>query len=147
MTGPDQGAVVNHVGHCVTDLARSRRFYEDLLGFAFERELAVPDQPADRLLQIEAPLGMTAVYLRLGGFVLELMEFDRPANPAARVRVVNEPGLTHLSVGVDDIAAVVARVDDFGGSVVAGTDVGPAVFIRDPDGQLIELLANRRRRS
>ena len=23
----------NHVGHCVTDLARSRRFYEELLGF------------------------------------------------------------------------------------------------------------------
>lgn len=145
MTDSSAGTVVNHVGQCVTDLARSRRFYEELLGFAFERELMVPDQPADRLLQLEAPLGLTAVYLRLGGFVLELMLFDRPANPAARARVVNEPGLTHLSVGVDDVAAVVARVDEFGGSVVAGTDVGPAVFIRDPDGQLIELLANRRR--
>jgi predicted enzyme related to lactoylglutathione lyase len=59
--------------------------------------------------------------------------------------VLNEPGLTHLSVGVDDIGAVVASVAEFGGSVVAETDVGPAVFIRDPDGQLIELLANRRR--
>ena len=29
---------------------------------------------------------------------------------------------------------------EFGGSVVEGSDVGLAVFLRDPDGQLIELL-------
>ncbi len=137
--------VVNHVGHCVADLATAQRFYEELLGFTFDRKLDVPDEPADRLLQIRAPLGMTAVYLRLGSFVLELMEFARPDNPPARPRTMNEPGLTHLSVGVEDVSAVARRAPEYGGSVVAGTDVGPAIFIRDPDGQLIELLQSRRR--
>ena len=32
-------AIVNHVGLCVTDLDRSRRFYEEVLGFAWDRDL------------------------------------------------------------------------------------------------------------
>jgi len=131
----------NHVGHCVTDLARARRFYEELFGFELAYELAVPDAPADRLLRIEAPLGMTAVYLHKPGLVLELIHFDRPINPPARSRPLNEPGLTHLSFSVEDVAATAARVADLGGEVLDDTDVGAAVFVRDPDGQLIELLS------
>ena len=33
-----------------------------------------------------------------------------------------------------------ARVAEYGGEVLAETDVDVAVFIRDPDGQLVELL-------
>ena len=141
------GPVVNHIGHCVTDLDRARRFYTELFGFTVERELAVPDTPADRLLRIAAPLGMTAVYLRRGDFVLELMRFDRPGNPGVRGRVMNEPGLTHLSFSVDDVAATAARVTEYGGEVLSDTDVGAAVFVRDPDGQLIELLPMAYRRA
>ena len=132
--------VFNHVGLCVTDLARSRRFYEEVLGFEFERDLAVPDAPSDRLLRVEAPLGATAVYLRRDAFVLELLHFDRPGNPAAVERVMNEPGLTHLSLSVDDMAATCALVEQHGGQVLSDTNVRAAVFVRDPDGQLIELL-------
>jgi hypothetical protein len=35
---------------------------------------------------------------------------------------------------------VCERVADYGGEVLTETDVGAAVFIRDPDGQLVELL-------
>jgi catechol 2,3-dioxygenase-like lactoylglutathione lyase family enzyme len=133
--------VFNHIGLCVTDLARSRRFYEEVLGFVFERDLAVPDAPSDRLVRVEAPLGMTAVYLRRDSFVLELLHFDRPGNPAAVERVMNEPGLTHLSVSVDDIAATCSKVETCGGTVLPDTNVGAGVFVRDPDGQLIELLS------
>jgi predicted enzyme related to lactoylglutathione lyase len=44
---------------------------------------------------------------------------------------------------VDDVAAVCARVADHGGEVLDDTNLGVAVMIRDPDGQLIELLAAR----
>jgi len=54
--------------------------------------------------------------------------------------VMNEPGLTHVSVSVDDIDAVCARVGEFGGEVLTDTNIGAAIFIRDPDGQLLELL-------
>jgi len=54
--------------------------------------------------------------------------------------VMNEIGLTHLSLSVDDIDATAARAEAHGGSVLAQTHVGAAVMIRDPDGQLLELL-------
>ena len=140
------GGAFNHVGHCVTDLERSRRFYEEVLGFESVREMEVPDRPADRLLRIEPPLGMTALYLRRDGLVLELMRFDRSGNPPARTRVVNEPGLTHLSFSVDDIDATARRAVELGGAILEDTHVGGAVFVRDPDGQLIELLPMAYRR-
>lgn len=142
-TGRDGGGekpVLNHLGHCVTDLDRARRFYEELFGFEVVRELKVPDDPSDRLLQVDRPLGMTALYLRKDSFVLELLHFDRPGNPPARPRPMNEPGLTHLSFCVPDIHRVASRAAELGGRLIEETDIGPALFIRDPDGQLIELL-------
>jgi len=118
-----------------------------VFGFEVARTLTVPDEPADKLLQIEAPLGMTALYLQKDGFTLELMSFDREGNPASRPRPVNEPGLTHLSFSVDDVRAAAVHATELGGEVMEQTDVGAAVFIRDPDGQLIELLPMAYRRS
>ena len=138
---------VNHIGHCVSDLERSKRFYCDLLGFSVERELRPPDDPSARLLGLEAPLEMTAVYLVRDGFVLELLHYAAPGRTKPpRVRTMDEPGLTHLSVSVDDIDAICERVSGLGGEVVAETHVGSAVFVRDPDGQLIELLPMAYRR-
>ena len=132
--------VFNHLGQCVTDLARSRRFYTELLGFREDRALKPPDGPSATLLGLEPPLGMTAVYLIRDGLTLELLHFAEHETTPARVRPMNEPGLTHLSVSVDDVAATCARVPEYGGEVLAHTDIGAAIFIRDPDGQLIELL-------
>ena len=134
-----------HVGHCVTDLDRSRRFYVELFGFEPLNEIEVPDTPSDRLLRLPAPIGLRAAYLRKDGLTLELMEFRRPGNPAAAERVVNQPGLTHLSFSVDDVDAVAARVAELGGEVMSDTHLGTAVFLRDPDGQLIELFPNSSR--
>jgi catechol 2,3-dioxygenase-like lactoylglutathione lyase family enzyme len=134
-------SVFNHVGHCVTDLERSRRFYEELLGFTHQRDLTVPDAPASQLLQVPEPVGMTAAYLERDGFLLELLHFEREGNAPRRERSFTEPGLTHLSFSVDDISATCARVAALGGEVLTDTDLGGlAVMIRDPDGQLIELL-------
>jgi lactoylglutathione lyase len=144
---PDQtdAVIVNHVGLCVTDLDRSRRFYIDVLGFVFDRELQPPDEPTGQLLSLEAPVGLTAVYLSRGSFVLELLHFDRPGNPPAPVRPFDEPGLTHLSFSVEDMAGAVALVPLRGGQVVS--EVMGAVVVRDPDGQVLELLPMAYRRT
>jgi lactoylglutathione lyase len=141
------GVAFNHLGQCVTDLERSRRFYVDVLGFEPWREINPPDSPSDALLQLEAPLGLTACYLRRDGLVLELLHYaaegarpDPAVQRANRDRVMNEPGLTHISVSVDDIPATCARIAEHGGEVLADTDIGAGIFVRDPDGQLIELL-------
>jgi lactoylglutathione lyase len=132
--------VVNHLGQCVTDLERSRRFYEQVLGFEFWREIHPPDDRSARLLGLAPPLAMTACYLRRDGLVLELIHYatDEHRRPPAP-RAMDDPGLTHLSFSCD-VDAVRARVEAFGGEVLTATDIGAAVFVRDPNGQLIELL-------
>jgi len=134
---------VNHVGLCVTDLDRSRHFYEDVLGFTYERSLQPPDGVCSTLLDVELPVGLTAVYLTRDGFTLELLQFDRPGNPPARPRPMPEPGLTHLSFTTTDLAGSLARVTESGGRVLEASHVGAAVMIRDPDGQLLELIQSR----
>ena len=134
-------ALVNHVGLCVADVERSRRFYEAVLGLEFWRDLTPPDAMVSKLIDVPEPVGVKVVYLRRDGFVLELMEYTaagavRPERP----RVMNEIGLTHLSLAVDDIDTTAALAEQHGGSVLPQTHVGAAVMIRDPDGQLLELL-------
>jgi lactoylglutathione lyase len=135
-------SVFNHLGHCVTDLDRARRFYVDVLGFEPWREINPPDSPSGQLLRLAPPIGMTACYLRRDGLVLELLHFAgegaKPMPP--RERVMNEPGLTHISVSVHDIPATCRRIEEHGGEVLRDTDIGFGIFVRDPDGQLIELL-------
>ena len=60
----------NHVGHAVTDLGRSRAFYEEALGFDFWRQVELPDQPSSRILRLPSPLELTVCYLRGGGIVI-----------------------------------------------------------------------------
>ena len=133
--------VYNHTGHVVTDLARAKRFYEDVLGFRPWYEITPPDEPTAQLCGLEPPLGTTASYLILDGFVLELMHYSAPGAVAPfQRRGMNEPGLTHLSISVDDVREVAAKAIEYGGEIVEGSDIGAALFIRDPDGQLLELL-------
>jgi lactoylglutathione lyase len=135
MTSPE---VLNHVGVCVTDVERSRHFYEGALGFEHWYDLHPPDDPSDKLLGLPKPIDTHAVYLTLGAFVLELLHFAR-IEPFVERRM-NMPGLTHLSVSVEDVQATCAKVRECGGEVLEATDIGAAIMVRDPDGQLIELL-------
>ena len=137
---PDRVAF-NHVGQCVTDLERSKRFYIELLEFTEAREIHPPDELSARLLQLSPPLGMTASYLERDGLVLELIHFaaEGQTQPYAS-RAMNQPGLTHVSLSVTDMDAVLARVPEFGGEVLPETNIGRGAFVRDPDGQLLELL-------
>jgi catechol 2,3-dioxygenase-like lactoylglutathione lyase family enzyme len=138
----DRVAVLNHTGVCVSDADRSVRFYTEVFGFQYWREFEAPDELAAPLLGLAPPLDHYNVYLRLGSFVLELLVFrgaTPPHAPAVR-REMNELGLTHLSISVPDIPATCAKVVEHGGTVEAATDIGLAVMVRDPDGQLIELL-------
>lgn len=135
--------VVTHVGLAVTDLERSEAFYTAVFGFTRLRDLSPPEGVTSRLLRVPRPLGLTAVYLGCGEFVLELLHFERDGNAAAREREMTEPGLTHLSIRVDDIAATTALATAHGGQVLEDTDVGAAILVRDPDGQIVELVAAR----
>jgi lactoylglutathione lyase len=134
--------VFNHIGLCVADRERSRRFYEGLLGFQFWWELEPPDEGTDQLLQLEKPVGLHATYLVRDGLVLELLDYSKRDVRSGPERRMDDLGLTHLSLSVSDLAAVLTMVERFGGSVVDPTVSEQSAMIRDPDGQLIELLAD-----
>ena len=134
--------VFNHVGLCVADRDRSRRFYEGLLGFKFWWEIYPPDDATSQLLQLAKPLGVHATYLVHDNFVLELIDYSERKVHAELKRVMDQVGLTHLSLSVPDLDAVLGMVDEFGGSVVKETVSEGSAMIRDPDGQLLELLSD-----
>lgn len=133
-----RAAVLTHVGLCVSDLARSRRFYTEAFGFTYDRELKLPSAHIDALMLLEPKGDIHAVYLMLGGFTLELMRFDPPGALAAAGRVFNQTGLTHLSIAVEDPEASAALCETLGGSIVS--TIGRAAVVRDPDGQMVELV-------
>lgn len=134
--------VFNHVGLCVADRARSRRFYEQLLGFQFWWELEPPDDGTAELLALDKPVGLHATYLVRDVLVLELLDYSGRDVRRGPARAMDDAGLTHLSLSVSDLAGVLELVDGFGGAVVTQTVSEASAMIRDPDGQLLELLSD-----
>ena len=134
-------SVVNHVGLAVADLARSRQFYEEVFGFAFKSEMTVPDAATGKLFALDPPLGVSVVYLQRDGWVLELIAYDNAGVTPRHDRPFNEPGLTHISICVTDVESACAAAAALGGEVLADRGFpGMVAMLRDPDGQLIEVL-------
>lgn len=136
----------NHLGITVTDIARARHFYEGLLGFRFWWDFQVPDELSSKTMMLEPPVGLIATYLWHPDLTLNLMYFGAVgAQERYRQRVLNEAGITHLALSVDDLDAVLNDVPNYGGTVLRESmgppsDWGTAVWICDPEGQLIELV-------
>lgn len=131
----------SHTGCCVTDLERSRRFYVEALGFTEVLAFDVTGPEAARLMGLAEPVRLRALYLRRDGFVLELLGFSEPPPEPPSTWSILRPGLTHVSLMVDDLDAACARVTACGGRVRDAGRVAGAVFVEDPDGQVVELLA------
>ena len=133
-------ADVSHVGLRVRDLDRAKRFYE-ALGFSEVKCLTVPDKMAAGLLGLTPPIGFEAAYLQNNRFILQLITFSGYPAPDEPERGMTGAGLTHLSIAVDDMAQAQAAVQAAGGTIVADPGGGFACMVRDPEGQLLELLS------
>ncbi len=137
----------SHFGICVSDLDRSLRFYCEGLGFEQVASHQVGSEFAV-LMEVEG-VQLESRMLTRDGVTLELLGFVSPiATGDGTRRPMNQLGLTHLSLRVDDVEAVAATVETFGGSVVRGTrttfDLGEVsldfLYCTDPDGVRIELM-------
>jgi len=137
---------LSHIGICVSELERSVAFYRDALGFEEISRLEVAGPESARLLQLEGG-AVHAVYLQRDGTRIELLFYPQDGHQGAGAPApMNRLGLTHLSLRVADLDAVVAAVASLGGASLDATRIdndawrSKAVFVTDPDGLRIELL-------
>ena len=119
---------VDHVSFAVRNLERSLAFYRDLLG------LAVAPRP---------DLGFPGAWLQAGDAQVHLIEVAADFDAGAPPPTLN-PIAGHAAFGIDDYEAALAALQSHGLEVLA---LGPAagqMWVKDPDGYVIELIAGRR---
>ncbi|WP_380876332.1 hypothetical protein ACFB49_08210 [Sphingomonas sp. DBB INV C78] len=142
----------SHRGICVADIDASVRFYRDALGFE-----AQEDHPRLEGAWLDAGTDISGAALRAqmlrnaAGITIELLYFHAPAATGRRTRrALNQFGLTHFAVNVDDMDAAIERIVAAGGQVHPATrvyyDVNDAeiVYTNDTDGVRIELVHSPR---
>ena len=134
----------SHLGICVSDAERSKRFYCDGLGFKHVTTFKVGSE-AGKTMEIDGDIVLSSIFVRRDGVSIELLAFEtpRPQGDGTR-RSMIQMGLTHLSLLVDDIDAVAERAKACGGTIVEATrtqsPAGDFIFCLDPDGTRVELM-------
>ena len=134
-----------HYSHCVSDIARSRTFYTDVLGFTVMAEFDFDDAATARVLGL-AWCRFKGIFLQRDGMRIELIGFTEPAPERGhRRRQANEIGHSHLSFYVLDLDQTLSElraqgvpIEDSTRSVLAGGI--ECCVVRDPDGFPIELV-------
>src|SRR5262249_39894776 len=142
----DAGIRLANFGICVTDLEKSTAFYQ-ALGFEASDVHPIP-APLGQALEAGPDMKMEVRFVRRNGTVIELIHFTNPPPKGkAERRAMNQLGLTHLALRVDDVARVAEIVKKNGGAIVekSHTKLGPPgkgieiLFVTDPNGVRIEL--------
>ncbi len=128
-----------HVRLTVTDIVRSRAFYDDVFGFPVAYELP-PD--ADDATREALGFLFGGVIYQVGGGLFGL----RPVAPEGDRFDEDRVGLDHLSftlAGRADIEAAATALDDLGVAHGGVKDIGGALLLefRDPDNISLELFA------
>ena len=124
------GATIGHIHLKVSDLDRAEAFYRDVLGFA-----------------VQARYDQSASFLSAGGYHhhigLNIWQSRGGSPPPA-----GTTGLFHLAVLYPtrgDLARAVKRLVEHGVAIDGASDhgVSEAIYLRDPDGNGIELYRDR----
>jgi glyoxylase I family protein len=148
---------VDHINIVVTDLARSVRFYTELLGFKKTKEAWLEGEWIDRIVGLNGVKARAAFIVAPAGEPrIELLEYATPkGNSAAGNSRANTIGLRHIALRVDGMAEIVARLRAAGVTVFSDPVRVPAgvvqhdagektlVYFLDPDGVILELAQYR----
>jgi lactoylglutathione lyase len=135
---------IHHVGITVAQLERSLAFYRDLLGMGI---IGISDDE-----DVSVIVGLPGARVRIAdldagnGQLLELIEYDSAIGDGSGP---NRVGSCHLSLQVDDLRLTLSRLANAGVRPVgeptrlsaSGVWQGcTVVYLRDPDGVIVELL-------
>jgi catechol 2,3-dioxygenase-like lactoylglutathione lyase family enzyme len=148
---------IDHINLVVQDLDRMIAFYRDALGLKVTKQATITGD------WIGATVGLKdvhadVVYLDLeSGPRIELIRYNCPAlDRPPDVDKPNAPGLRHFALRVDDIDAIVARLNKAGVKFFADVQTVPdsqvtyaggirkrLVYFQDPEGNLLEFCEYR----
>lgn len=122
-----------HVSVTVTDVAKAREFYSETLGFE-----EIP-RPA-----FEFP----GIWYSLGGDLqLHIIANDQHVRPGAE-REALQARYPHFALWTDDCDATAAKIEKLGLScrdVISGPTGLRQVFVKDPDGNMVEFIGPSKR--
>lgn len=95
-------ATLDHIGIAVGDLDEALKFYRDALGL----EVEAPEEVASQRVR--------AHFIPVGEAAIELLEATAEDSPIAKYVGKRGPGIHHITLRVDDIAGVLARLKEKG---------------------------------
>lgn len=113
-----------HASFLVADLARSRAFYEGVLGLTLN-----PNRPN---------LGYDGAWYDIGAQQIHLLALPNP--DPVEGRPAHGGRDRHVALAVDDIAALKAALDEAGVAYTVSKSGRVALFCRDPDGNALEFI-------
>lgn len=148
---------IDHINIVVADLARSVRFYTELLGFRLMKEAYLEGEWIDHIVGLKGVKGRVAYVVAPAGEPrIELLCYEQPVGVDPKEnRRANTVGLRHIALRVDDITAVAAKLKAAGVELfsepvrvpvgVVQHDQGEKtlVYFLDPDGVILELAQYR----
>jgi glyoxylase I family protein len=134
---PINTSSIAHVRLTVTDIGRSRKFYDDVFGWPIA--MAVPDDADDATREQLSFLFGGCIY-NIGHCLIGLRPVGDDSFDEDRV------GLDHLAFKVgsrDELDSAAAHLDELGVAHQAVKDIGIAYILefRDPDNIALELTA------
>ena len=138
-------ATFTHVGITVSDLAKSIKFYEDVFGFTCRNTTKFDEAffaAAPNCYFLENTVSDVAFMVSPNGITLEMFQFKPMKAKTERV-LWETPGYTHFSLQVEDLPEFAKHMEahnvEFCMPVLDRFDGGHWVFVRDPDGNMVEI--------
>jgi glyoxylase I family protein len=132
-----------HVSLVASDLERSLRYYCEGLGFRELMRMEMGQEVAS-VGQFEGEVRFHSVLVSRDDLVLQIINWPLPGVTAPPgVKPLNESGLTHIGIIVEDVDKALEALVKLGGTVIEasrtrleGADI---VMTLDPDGTRIEI--------
>ena len=142
---------LHHTGFNVSNMDQSLEFYRDMLGLEVTRDFVFEGETLDKLSGIpRAKAHLVFLGNGDGRHFLELVEWLNPTGEPADHTPMNNGGVSHLGLQIDDADRFYAELSSKGvrfttdDPVTRGDAVYPAAskicFLLDPDGNKIEFL-------
>jgi catechol 2,3-dioxygenase-like lactoylglutathione lyase family enzyme len=137
-------AVFWHMGLTVADLTRSVEFYRDVVGMDEGEHMQSANAQFATLVN-NPNARLDVVFMTLGGFTLQLLEYLAGGGTAVALDH-NNPGSPHLSFFVPDIEETYRAIATRGDVAITSAIVTNArstirsFYVKDPDGMPVEFV-------